>query len=46
MKKDERYEGIPLENYDDGNFAKGLLWGLTFSIPLWLLLYFIVKAIT
>lgn len=45
MKKEERYEGIPLENYDDGNFSKGLIWGLTFSIPLWALIILLVKSL-
>lgn len=46
MDKEERYEGIPLESYDNGNFAKGLIWGLAFSIPLWAIIIFVIKAIT
>ena len=42
MKKDERYEGIPLEHYDDGNFMRGLGYGLLFSVPIWAMLVFIV----
>jgi len=42
MKKEERYESIPLENYDDGNFMRGLGYGLLFSVPIWCMLVFIV----
>jgi hypothetical protein len=45
MKKEERYEGIPLENYYDGNFSTGLIWGLALSIPLWTLIILLVKSL-
>jgi len=45
MKKEERYEGIPLENYDNGNFSKGLIWGLTFSIPMWAIIILLFKSL-
>ena len=31
---------------DEGNLAKGLLWGLLFSIPLWLSILGWIRLIT
>jgi hypothetical protein len=45
MDKEERYEGKPLQHYDDDNFWKGIIVGLAISLPIWAMFIVVIVSL-